>query len=155
MPNTRTYPQFPIPSVGAVILHKDHLLLIQRGQPPSLGKWTLPGGVIEVGESPEEAVVREVQEECRLTVAVISVIDVVNRVIRDEHDAIQYHYVILDYLVRCQPDQALADLVPHPGSDVVDARWIPLPDIMQYALTEGLLPILRAGIALHKQWQEF
>lgn len=106
--NTRTYPTFPIPSVGAVILKDDHILLIQRGQAPAKGKWTLPGGVVELGESPEEALIREVKEECNLCITVIGVIDVVNKVIRDDLNAIKYHYVIIDYLARCQTDKSLS-----------------------------------------------
>ena len=67
----RTYPTFPIPSVGALVLKEDHILLVQRGHAPAKGKWTLPGGVIELGESPEEALIREVREECHLLIAVL------------------------------------------------------------------------------------
>ena len=77
----RTYPTFPIPSVGAVILKNDHILLIQRGQAPAKGKWTLPGGVVELGEAPEEALIREVKEECNLIITVVGVLDVVNKVL--------------------------------------------------------------------------
>jgi 8-oxo-dGTP diphosphatase len=153
--NTRTYPTFPIPSVGAVILKDDHILLIQRGQAPAKGKWTLPGGVVELGESPEEALIREVQEECNLRITVIGVIDVVNKVIRDDHNAIKYHYVIIDYLVRCQTNEPLNQISLQPGTDVTDVRWIPLQELTQYDLTEGLLRIIRAGIAMQKQWDQF
>jgi len=68
MEHTRVYPTFPIPAVGAVVLHDDTVLLIQRGQAPAKGKWTLPGGVIEVGESPEESLLREVEEECQVNI---------------------------------------------------------------------------------------
>jgi ADP-ribose pyrophosphatase YjhB (NUDIX family) len=153
--NTRTYPTFPIPSVGAVILKDDHILLIQRGQAPAKGKWTLPGGVVEVGESPEKALIREVKEECSLRITVIGVIDVVNKVIRDDHNAIKYHYVIIDYLVCCQTDEPLNHISLQPGTDVTDVRWIPLQELTQYDLTEGLLRIIRAGIAMQKQWDQF
>ena len=73
--HSRTYPAFPIPAVGAVILAQEHILLIQRGQPPAIGQWTLPGGVVEVGESPEEAIIREVREECSVEISVLSLIE--------------------------------------------------------------------------------
>lgn len=149
---TRMYPQFPIPAVGAVILQANRILLVQRGQPPAQGQWTLPGGVVELGEAPEEAIVREVQEECGLAVLVVDVIAVVNRVFRDERNAIRYHYVIIDYLTRCQADAPLSEAMLQPGTDVAAARWIPLPEVAHYDLTEGLLPIIRAGIALEAQW---
>ena len=151
----RTYPTFPIPSVGAVILKNDHILLIQRGQAPAIGKWTLPGGVIELGESPEEALIREVKEECNLRITVIGVIDVVNKMIQDEHNAIKYHYVIIDYLVRCQTDEPLNQISLQPGTDVTDVRWVPLQEVTQYELTEGLLRIIRAGVAMQEQWDQF
>lgn len=153
--NKRTYPTFPIPSVGAVILKDDQILLIQRGQAPAKGKWTLPGGVVELGESPEEALIREVKEECNLRITVIGVIDVVNKVIRDDHKTIKYHYVIIDYLARCQPDESLSQVSSQPGTDVLDVRWVPLQEVTQYDLTEGLLRIIRAGIALQTQWDQF
>jgi len=148
----RTYPTFPIPSAGAVILNDDHILLIQRGQAPAKGKWTLPGGVVELGESPEEALIREVKEECNLIITIIGVIDVVNKVIRDDHNGIKYHYVIIDYLGRCQTDENGSS---KPGTDVMDVRWIPLQEVTHYDLTEGLLKIIRAGVAMQKQWSQF
>jgi 8-oxo-dGTP diphosphatase len=152
MSNARTYPTFPIPAVGAVILHDQRVLLVQRGQPPAQGKWTIPGGVIEIGEAPEEALMREVQEECHLSITVVGIIDVVNRVIRDDQDTIKYHYVILDYLARWQRGESEQAVSPQPGTDVLDVRWIPLPELGQYELTEGLLKIIHAGIALQQQF---
>ncbi len=149
--NARTYPTFPIPAVGAVILKDDQILLIQRGQAPAKGKWTLPGGVVELGESPEEALIREVQEECNLAIKTFGVIDVVNRVIRDEHNAIKYHYVIVDYLAHCQAVESWHKVSPQPGTDVMNARWISLREVSQYELTEGLLQIIRAGVAMQNQ----
>jgi 8-oxo-dGTP diphosphatase len=153
--NGRIYPTFPIPSVGAVILKDDHILLIQRGQAPAKGKWTLPGGVVELGESPEEALIREVKEECRLSITVIGVIDVVNKVIRDDRNAIKYHYVIIDYLGHCQTDESLSQVSSQPGTDVTDVRWVSLQEVTQYDLTEGLLRIIRAGVAMQEQWDRF
>jgi 8-oxo-dGTP diphosphatase len=152
--NARIYPTFPIPAVGAVILNDDHILLVQRGQAPAKGKWTLPGGVVELGESPEEALIREVQEECQLNITVVGVIDVVNRVIRDDRNAIEYHYVIIDYLARCQAGKPLPEVFPQPETDVMDARWISLQEVTQHDLTDGLLKIIRAGIAMQAQWSQ-
>lgn len=149
---SRTYPAFPIPAVGAVILNREDVLLVQRGQPPAQGQWTLPGGIVELGEAPEEAILREVYEECHLKIAVIGIIDVVNRVIRDARQAIQYHYVIIDYLARCIEESCLATSTLRPGTDVTDVRWTPFSEIAQHDVTEGLIPIIRAGIALYAEW---
>jgi 8-oxo-dGTP diphosphatase len=148
----RTYPTFPIPSVGAVILNNDHVLLVQRGQAPAKGKWTLPGGVIELGESPEEALIREVKEECNLIITILGVIEVINKVIRDAHKAIKYHYIIIDYFARCHTDDSRCEAFLQPGTDVMDVRWISLQEVTRYDLTDGLLKIIRAGIAMQHQW---
>jgi ADP-ribose pyrophosphatase YjhB (NUDIX family) len=175
--HSRTYPAFPIPAVGAVILAQEHILLIQRGQPPALGQWTLPGGVVEVGESPEEAIIREVREECSVEISVLSVLEVINRIVRDDHHNIKYHYIIIDYLAHCQASGSSAHEVPPKGkgadgfqrnpeevslpaiastsgADVMDVCWVPFQDLPQYDVTEGLLPVIRAGIAMHAQWKQ-
>ena len=172
--HSRTYPAFPIPAVGAVILAQRHILLIQRGHPPAIGQWTLPGGVVELGESPEEAIIREVREECSLEITVLGVIEVINRIMRDDHNNIKYHYVIIDYLAHYQASDSsayavlsrgtyedrrnpemgsLPDIASSPGADVMDVRWVPFQALSQYDVTEGLFPIIRAGIAMHAQWE--
>lgn len=154
---SRIYPAFPIPAVGAVVLAQEHVLLIQRGQPPSVGKWTLPGGVVEIGESPEDAIIREVQEECSLTISTMAVLDVINRVVRDEDGKVQYHYVIIDYLARCQnagDEYGLSEIAPHAETDVRDVRWVPFQELEHYDVTEGLCPVIRAGIAMQSQWEQ-
>lgn len=140
--NARMYPKFPIPAVGAIILNGDQVLLIQRGQAPSKGKWTLPGGVVELGETPEEALVREIREECHLDIQPQGIVKVVNRVIKDERGQIKYHYLILDYLAYCQSEQCCSEHSLQAGSDVKDARWIPLEDIRLYDVTEGLRDVI-------------
>jgi ADP-ribose pyrophosphatase YjhB (NUDIX family) len=140
--NARTYPKFPIPAVGAIILNGNHVLLIQRGQAPSKDKWTLPGGVVELGETPEEALIREIREECHLDIQLQGIAKVVNRVIKDENGQIKYHYLILDYLAYCQTEQLCSESSLQAGSDVKDARWIPLEEIVSYDVTEGLRDVI-------------
>lgn len=140
--NARMYPKFPIPAVGAIILNGDHVLLIQRGQAPSKGKWTLPGGVVELGETAEEALVREIREECYLDIQPQEIVKVVNRVIKDERGQIKYHYLILDYLAYCQSEQSCSENSLQAGSDVKDVRWIPLEEIVLYDVTEGLRDVI-------------
>ncbi len=147
---SRTYPAFPIPSVGALVVQHGHVLLIQRGQPPAQGHWTLPGGVIEVGETPEEAVIREVREETNLTVTVGGIIEIVTKVFRDTHNAVQYHYLILDYLATCQAGAALPPVSLSPEADVADVRWIPVNELSAYDLTDGVLPVIQRGVALQQ-----
>lgn len=145
---SRTYPAFPIPAVGAILLHDDQVLLIQRGTPPAQGLWTLPGGAIEVGESPEEAVIREIREECQLEVTPVCVVEIVNKVIRDERGSVLYHYVILDYLVQRRASQR--EHAPQPASDVSDVRWVSLNELAEYDLTEGAADVIHHAVLMQQ-----
>jgi ADP-ribose pyrophosphatase YjhB (NUDIX family) len=147
--DARTYPTFPIPAVGAIILDNDHVLLVQRGQAPAKGKWTLPGGVIEVGESPQDALIREIREECQLDVVIQPIVDIISKVIRDEQGKILYHYLILDYLATCPAGQSWKTMPPRPGSDVADVRWIPVKNLPEYPLTEGLAAVIAQATTMH------
>jgi len=120
---SRTYPARPIPGVAGIIIHEDRILLSVRGKPPSEGKWGLPGGAVEVGETVEEALVREVAEETSVTVKPLKLVAVLDNVNRDEEDRVMYHYVLFEYLC----GYVAGDV--HPGSDAPDARWVPLGDL--------------------------
>ena len=113
----REYPERPIVGVGAVIIEGGRVLLIKRGQAPLKGEWSLPGGALELGETLEEGVCREVLEETGLIVEPISTIEVFDRISRDAEGRIQYHYVLVDYLCRITGG-ALAC-----ATDAADARW--------------------------------
>ena len=95
----REFPTVPLAGVGAVIVKDGRILLVQRGTEPGLGRWSIPGGLIEVGESLIEAVVREVREETGLEVEPVELIELLDRIYREE-DRVRYHYVIADYLCR-------------------------------------------------------
>ncbi|MFZ0798914.1 MAG: NUDIX hydrolase [Terriglobales bacterium] len=117
----REYPESPLVGVGAVIVddrqHDRRVLLIRRGQPPLLGEWSLPGGVLECGETLREAVVREAREETGLVVETREMLGVYERVIRGDEGRVRYHYVLIDFL--CRP--VGGDLKA--GSDAADVRW--------------------------------
>jgi 8-oxo-dGTP diphosphatase len=119
----------------------DRVLLVLRGQEPSRGKWSIPGGVVELGETVQEAAQREVMEECGLEVEVGQVIAVKDAIVRDEGDRIRFHYVLVDLAARC----VVGEL--RPDSDISNARWVRQRDLTEYDLTDGLLPILRLGLA--------
>jgi 8-oxo-dGTP diphosphatase len=119
----------------------DRVLLVLRGQEPSRGKWSIPGGVVELGETVQEAAQREVMEECGLEVEVGQVIAVKDAIVRDEADRIRFHYVLVDVAARCVGGEL------RPGSDISDARWVRKGDLTDYDLTDGLLPVLRLGLA--------
>ena len=117
----REFPSAPLIAIGAVIVKDNHVLLVRRGAAPLKGHWTLPGGVLELGESLLEGVVREVREETGLIVEPVELIELVDRIHREqgsEQDRVQYHYVIADYLCRVTGGEARA------ASDAEDVRWV-------------------------------
>jgi 8-oxo-dGTP diphosphatase len=95
----REYPVAPLVGVGAVIVHEGRVLLVQRGHEPLKGRWSIPGGLIEIGEMLHEAVVREVREETGLEIEPVELVELLDRIHR-EVDRVRYHYVIADYLCR-------------------------------------------------------
>lgn len=127
----RRYPERPLVGVGAVIIQQDRVLLVQRGRPPQQDHWSLPGGLLEVGERLEEAVRREVREETGLEVEVLSLAGVFERIVPDAAGRTEYHYVLLDYF--CRP--AGGEL--RPASDVKAAAWVSRAELAQYPLTGG------------------
>jgi 8-oxo-dGTP diphosphatase len=139
---SREYPDYPRVGVGAVILHEDKVLLVRRGQSPSFGKWSLPGGLVELGESTTEAIAREILEECGIKIRVVDVAGVITRVVKDDADRVRYHYVLVDYLAH--PDSL--DVVA--GSDAGEARWFEIEDVANLDTTQGLLDMIRRAQAL-------
>jgi 8-oxo-dGTP diphosphatase len=125
----RLYPDQPVVGVGAVIVHKAKIVLIKRGNEPSRGKWTIPGGLVELAESPEQAVMREAKEETGLDVENPDLIDVVSNVDVDEKGKVKYHYVIIDYLVHVKGGTIKA------GSDAAKLLWVPFDEVEGYDLT--------------------
>jgi len=118
---TREFPEAPIIGVGAVIIEQNRVLLVQRGREPLKGKWSLPGGMLELGESLSEGVVREVQEETGLVVKVVELVELLDRVHREsgpDGERVRYHYVIADYLCRVVGGTLQA------SSDADAVRWI-------------------------------
>ncbi len=118
MTDSREYPSRPIVGVGALVFKEDAVLLIQRGKPPRLGEWTLPGGAIELGETIEQAAEREILEECNIRIANCELLETVDVIIRDNGNGVQYHFVIVDLTA----DYAGGDL--RAASDALSARWI-------------------------------
>ena len=127
----RLYPTGPIVGVGAVIIQRDKILLEKRGNDPGRGKWSIPGGIVELGESPEQAVIREVREETGLVVDAPELIDVVSSVTLDESDKVKYHFVIVDYLVKLKGGKARA------ASDAEKLEWVRFEEVEPRDLTKS------------------
>lgn len=133
----RLYPDQPIVGIGAVIINQGKIALIKRGNEPSKGKWTIPGGLVELGESLEAAVVRETKEEVCLDVENPCLIGVVDNVDLDEQGKVKYHYVIIDYLVHVKAGTIKA------ASDAAEIRWVPFDEVEDYNLTASFRVFFR------------
>ena len=139
---TREYPDYPRVGVGAVILHDDKVLLVRRGKSPSFGKWSLPGGLVELGETTREAIAREIVEECGIKIRVVDVAGVIDRIVRDDAGRVRYHYVLVDYLAYPESMDVVA------GSDAADAQWFEIDRLDELDTTQGLLDMIRRAEAL-------
>jgi 8-oxo-dGTP diphosphatase len=130
----REYPSQPVVGVGVVIVDCGRLVLVRRGAEPALGKWSFPGGAVELGEAVRDAAVREAREECGLDVELVDGVpmDVYDILKVDEGGRLRYHYVLLQFLAR--PREG----VLKPTSDVTDARWVSLEEVEKYDLTESV-----------------
>ncbi len=126
----RLYPNQPIIGVGAVIVCNGKILLEKRKSEPERGKWTIPGGLVELGESAEQTVIREVKEETNLRVEEPELIDVVNSITLNGNDRLKYHFVIVDYLVKLKGGTLKA------SSDAEDLKWVLFEEVEKYDLTE-------------------
>lgn len=133
----REYPQHPLPSCHALIRKGDQLLLVQRAKPPFQGHWSLPGGGVELGETIEEALVREVKEETGLDVTVSQFLGYRNAIDRDDTGRVRLHYVVL-YL-----EAQVAGGVLTPADDAADARWVSVADIPSLPVTDAVEACLR------------
>jgi 8-oxo-dGTP diphosphatase len=138
----RQYPERPIVAVGAVILDGDRVLLVKRGHEPRKGEWSLPGGAVEVGETLETALAREVREETCLDVSVGPVVDVLDRIRPDAAGRVEYHYVIVDYVCRVVSGAVAC------GSDADDVRWVNRGDLETFRLTPGVLAVIEKAFDL-------
>jgi len=126
----RLYPSQPIVGVGAVIICNGKILLEKRKNEPGKGKWSVPGGLVELGESVKQTVIREVKEETGLEVEKPEHIDVVDNIIRDESGRVKYHFVIIDYFMKLKGGTLKA------ASDAEELKWVPLSDVEKYDLTK-------------------
>jgi ADP-ribose pyrophosphatase YjhB (NUDIX family) len=140
----REYPKQPLVGVGGVVIDRNRVLLIRRGCEPLKGEWSLPGGLLELGEELTAGVRRELLEETGLEVEPIEGILAFDRIVR-EGVRVKYHYVIVDYLCRRKRGRL------RPASDVVDARWVRRKDLPQYHLTDMATAVIVQAFGMLKR----
>jgi 8-oxo-dGTP diphosphatase len=140
----REYPERPLVGVGGVVISDGRALLIRRGGPPLQGEWSIPGGMLELGETIEEGVRRELAEETGLEVRVLDFIEVFERIFPDDHGKIKYHFVILDYLCTVVSGEARA------ASDVTAVAWAREEELAKYALTPTATRVIKRAFEISR-----
>jgi ADP-ribose pyrophosphatase len=140
-PIVREYPDHPLVGVGAIIVASGRVALVKRGKAPLLGEWSIPGGMLELGETVRQGAEREALEETGLVVRATELLGVFDRVVLDEARKCQYHYVLIDFLC----ERISGDL--HAAGDAADARWFTLKEISELPLPEDTAAVIRLGLA--------
>lgn len=135
----REYPAQPLVGVGAVVLDRDMVLLIRRGRAPLQGEWSLPGGLLELGETTAEGATREVWEETGVRVRPVVLVATLDRILRDHTAAVQFHYVLVDWC--CVPVEQDRP-APTCGDDALAAEWVALSNLPQYHLAESTVEVI-------------
>ena len=143
----RRYPKHPLLGVGALIFEGSRILMAQRGKPPLMGQWSLPGGLVETGESVESAVRREVLEETGLEVKPLGVLEIFERIMRDAAGAPEYHYVLLDYICRVTGGALSA------GDDARRVEWVERRALGDVHITEGTLAVIEKGFRNRRKYK--
>ncbi len=131
--------------MGAVILRRDRVVLIERGRQPQQGRWSLPGGLVEVGERLQQAVRREVLEETGLTVQPVGLVEVFERIVPEAGERPEYHYVLIDYLCKVTGGELRA------GDDARRAAWVRRKDLPGRDLTSGTLAVIEKAFRLRSE----
>jgi 8-oxo-dGTP diphosphatase len=137
----REFPEFPLVGVGAIIIDDGRVLLVKRAHPPLQAQWSIPGGVLEVGELVHEAAIREAREETGLTVEPGQLLGVYDRILRNPEQRVQYHYVLVDFLCR----RVAGDLAA--ASDAAEVRWFAREELPGLNLAEDTLDVIGKGFA--------
>jgi len=136
----REYPDRPFLGVGAIIVRDGKVLLARRGNPPLKGEWSIPGGLVEVGETSRQAIVREVREETGLEVEPTKLVEVFERILRDHESRVEYHYVLIDYLCRIISGNARA------ASDVDEICWASVSDLENMSVAPETCAVIRKAL---------
>jgi len=135
----REFPEQPLVGVGSIIIENDRVVLVKRAHPPIQGQWSIPGGVLEVGEFVRDAAIREAHEETGLIVEPAELLGVFDRVLRHADGRVQYHYVLIDFLCRPVGGRLKA------ASDAAEVRWCTREELPALNLAEDTQDVIRKG----------
>jgi ADP-ribose pyrophosphatase YjhB (NUDIX family) len=141
----REHPKQPLIGVGAVIVENGRVVLIKRGKAPLLGEWSIPGGMLELGETVRQGAEREAREETGLVVRATELLGVFDRIVPDAEGNMVYHYVLIDFLCQRMGGELQA------GADAADARWFPAAEVQKLPLAEDTAAVIRAALAKTKR----
>jgi ADP-ribose pyrophosphatase YjhB (NUDIX family) len=136
----REYPEHPVVGVGAVVVRDGRALIVRRAHEPRKGEWSLPGGLLDLGESLADAARREVREETGLEVELGPIIETFDRVHRDDEGRIRYHFVIVDFVCWSATGEAVA------GSDAEDVAWVTSEELAAYGVNPHAADVIRKGL---------
>ncbi|HEV8347210.1 MAG TPA: NUDIX hydrolase [Vicinamibacterales bacterium] len=139
---SREFPERPVVGVGAVVVDGSRVLLVRRANEPLKGEWSLPGGAVEIGETLEVAIAREVREETGLQVDVGPIVDVLDRIRFDPDGRARYHYVLVDFI--CRPSGGTLAC----ASDAEDAIWVPLVELRDRGVAAATISVIQKGFDL-------
>ncbi len=142
---SRHYPSSPVLGVGAVILDGNRVLLVKRGREPLKGQWSIPGGVLELGETLEDGLKREIAEEVGLEIRLLEIVEVFERITRDEEGRVAYHYVLADYLCEAAGGALRA------GDDAESAAWFDREEVASLGATEGTPAVIEKAFQVRER----
>ena len=145
----RLYPSLPMVGVGVVVIKEGQMLMVRRSREPGRGKWSVPGGRLELGETLYEGARREIAEECSIDVEIERVLDAADAIIRDADGRVRYHYVLLDFVGTYKGGE------PKARSDATECRWVELDEVSALDIPESLRAVLeRNGIIKRQKHRE-
>jgi mutator protein MutT len=137
----REYPEHPLVGVGAVIVEGDRVVLVRRAAQPMAGEWSIPGGLLELGETMRLGAEREALEETGLQVEAGEVLGVLDRILPDASGKLRFHYVLIDFLCRRVAGELRA------GGDAAEARWVREAELQSLGVAEAAVKVIRTGLS--------
>lgn len=139
---SRLYPTTPLVGVGVVVFNEfKQVLLVKRGNEPAKGLWAIPGGNVELGEQVREAAIRELREECNIDIELQDLLGVVDLILKDKNEKVQYHYILIDYLANYVSGE------DQPQSDVAEVGWFAQSELQAVNIPELTLKVLEKAFS--------